>query len=692
MKSFKGFLKEGKQGNRPSVETSVSTNAPRRKRSVSSSRVISTPEGSIITNIPTGSGKTPEEQISRAETGRNNPRGTRATDSQVTDYLGKQRDTGGKTSFDMDATAQRATVRPTAGTEPRKPLKPGSYVVAEPEPTKPTKPTTATVKQSEVSKNIKASLRQKGFGNVTGVDAQGYATYVPPKDVPKGETGRRAQRTSNPRSYSSVKAEIEAAKGFSGVKSGGLETRNVPAPVERFRKNRAVRRGVPDPFTSTASFNQSQFERGLKTASQRTAAVSGSPQQLGLLTDKGKPTKSFTRTPVTPRSTAPDPFASVATKTKRAVGGPSIKADPDQLTLDIAKATPSKPTSGTTGAKPRVRGGDLARPVGAVPDAMMRGAYDQSLKGQSQVKGGKTTTTPPVQNVKVSEVKPSSLKSGGPRVTSSNNVQQWAQSQPTGTKPSGKPVEVKIQKPLPPKKSQVVKNVERSLSGVKQAYPKDSSAARRLVKLRQGGRAFGRLAGPAFAAWDAYDVYKSERERGQTKERATKAAITKAGGGALGAWAGAKAGAALGGAIGSIVPGAGTAIGAGLGGLAGGVLGYMGGEKIGSAVLGASQKDKDWMKWANRKNQAGTTAADATFKSGNKAVIKDKEGKERVGYLAYKDGKEVYKHANDPKSLQYTSSNPLERLGRTFLPGMYKGKDEEERKRRVAALKASTSK
>jgi hypothetical protein len=90
MKSFKGFLKEGKQGNRPSVETSVSTNAPRRKRSVSSSRVISTPEGSIITNIPTGSGKTPEEQISRAETGRNNPRGTRATDSQVTDYLGKQ--------------------------------------------------------------------------------------------------------------------------------------------------------------------------------------------------------------------------------------------------------------------------------------------------------------------------------------------------------------------------------------------------------------------------------------------------------------------------------------------------------------------------------------------------------------------------------------------------------------------------
>jgi len=229
----------------------------RKKRSVPSSRVISTPEGPIITNKPVG-GTTPEEIISRAE--RRNPRGKTASSGDVTDYLGKQRDSGAKTSFDMEASAQRPTVRKTAGTEPRKPLKPGSYVVAEPEPTKPTKPTkptTATVKQSDVSKNIKASLRQKGFGNVTGVDAQGYATYAPPKDVPKGETGRRAQRTSNPRSYSSVKAEIEAAKGFSGVKSGGLETRNVPAPVERFRKNRAVRRGVPDPFTSTASFNQS---------------------------------------------------------------------------------------------------------------------------------------------------------------------------------------------------------------------------------------------------------------------------------------------------------------------------------------------------------------------------------------------------------------------------------------------------
>ena len=262
--------------------------------------------------------------------------------------------------------------------------------------------------------------------------------------------------------------------------------------------------------------------------------------------------------------------------------------------------------------------------------------------------------------------------------------------------------EVKIPKPLAPKKSQVVKNVEKSLSGAKQAYPKDSTAARKLVGFKQGGRLLGRALGPAMTAWDAYDSYKAERERGQTKERATKAAIATAGGGALGAWGGAKAGAAIGGTIGSIVPGAGTAIGAGIGGLIGGIGGYMAGSGAGKALLGASKKDKEWMSMTNRKNQAGTSATATTFKSGNKGIVRDADGKERVGYAAVKDGKTVYKTANDPKSLKYTSSNPLERLGRStadagipfvsdFLKNRYAKGDEAARKRKVAAVKASAT-
>lgn len=276
---------------------------------------------------------------------------------------------------------------------------------------------------------------------------------------------------------------------------------------------------------------------------------------------------------------------------------------------------------------------------------------------------------------------------------------------PPGQTQTGKPPkrrEVKIPKPLAPKKSQVVKNVEKSLSGAKQAYPKDSTAARKLVKLKQGGRLLGRALGPAMTAWDAYDSYKAERERGQTKERATKSAIATAGGGALGAWGGAKAGAAIGGTIGSIVPGAGTAIGAGIGGLVGGIGGYMVGSGAGKALLGASKKDKKWMSMTNRKNQAGTSATATTFKSGNKGIVRDADGKERVGYAAVKDGKTVYKTANDPKSLKYTSSNPLERLGRStadagipfvsdFLKNRYAKGDEAARKRKVAAVKASAT-
>ena len=54
------------------------------------------------------------------------------------------------------------------------------------------------------------STGTKFFGKPSGVDAQGKPTYAPPKETPKGETGRRAQRQTSPRSYASVKADLEA--------------------------------------------------------------------------------------------------------------------------------------------------------------------------------------------------------------------------------------------------------------------------------------------------------------------------------------------------------------------------------------------------------------------------------------------------------------------------------------------------
>lgn len=110
-------------------------------------------------------------------------------------------------------------------------------------------------------------------------------------------------------------------------------------------------------------------------------------------------------------------------------------------------------------------------------------------------------------------------------------------------------------------------------------------------------------------------------------------------------------------------------------------------------IAGATKWQKKEMEKINRKNQgAGVSAQQASFKKGDKAIIRDAGGKERIGYAAKLTGKDgvtktVYKHANDPKAQRYTSSSPLERIGRALMPGRYAAKDEAARKKRVADFK-----
>ena len=110
-------------------------------------------------------------------------------------------------------------------------------------------------------------------------------------------------------------------------------------------------------------------------------------------------------------------------------------------------------------------------------------------------------------------------------------------------------------------------------------------------------------------------------------------------------------------------------------------------------IAGATKWQKKQMEKINRQNQgAGVSAQQASFKKGDKAIIRDAGGKERIGYAAKLTGKDgvtktVYKHANDPKAQRYTSSSPLERIGRALMPGRYAAKDEAARKKRVADFK-----
>ena len=195
-----------------------------------------------------------------------------------------------------------------------------------------------------------------------------------------------------------------------------------------------------------------------------------------------------------------------------------------------------------------------------------------------------------------------------------------------------------------------------------------------------------------FGALTGLDAYKKAKERGQSDAYAFKKGAAVGGGQAGGAILGAKVGRVLGSKFGKF--------GAGVGEIGGAYVGSMLGGDTGKAIMGASSSDKEWMKWANRSVQSGTPAQSATSRTGSRAVVRDSGGKERVGYLSYKDGKPVYKHGNDPSSLQYTSSNPLERIGRTigssdslgpvsnWIKGYYSRKDESTRKRDVAAQRS----
>jgi hypothetical protein len=166
------------------------------------------------------------------------------------------------------------------------------------------------------------------------------------------------------------------------------------------------------------------------------------------------------------------------------------------------------------------------------------------------------------------------------------------------------------------------------------------------------------------------------------------------------------------------------------GGLAGGALGALGGGGIGSAALGtagaiggaeaagkafdvaagANAKERKAMATANRQRQAGTAikgiGGKTTFDtkkntmttgtgSQRKTVALAKTGvvqrgsQSVAGHLAYKGGKAVYKAGPSAQSLAKTSSNPLERIGRTLFAGAYKKHD--TAKAQQALIKARQS-
>jgi len=186
-------------------------------------------------------------------------------------------------------------------------------------------------------------------------------------------------------------------------------------------------------------------------------------------------------------------------------------------------------------------------------------------------------------------------------------------------------------------------------------------------KFSKGLKLAGRAAAPiGFAA----DV-ASERTKGSGWLRSlAKGAVTAAGG---------AAGAAGGSAAGPV------------GTVAGGIGGAAAASKAFDVVAGKNAKERAADRLSNRKRQSGgalvgtggktsfdtkknimTTGGKTVNLAKTSAVTDPKSGKKETGYLAYKDGKAVYKRADKPGT---GTSNAFERIGRAINPNAYKAND-----------------
>ena len=662
------------------------SNTRNKKLGTDKPRVIKAPDGSLtITNMPEPSGSVTTDQVidtadQRAKKG--SPRGSGGgfgpSKDDAARYAGKP-DTAQQAAAADDIRGRKATdptVKKAAsnvlgggrkipsgeelvGGKTAKPGTGGTYRGVK----RPAEIRASGVKTSAYADWQRQAVRArqqlkatgtKFFGKPTGVDAQGKPTYVPPKETPKGETGRRAQRQASSRSYASVKAEIEGAKGFSGSKSGGLETRSVPKPVTDYRQKRAGRLGIPDPFDTKNKFSQKSFEKYLKKFMKKQAVrLPDTRSGLGKRYYQSRPPELFTKT--VPSTKPKPPGAPDRTATKQAVK--DLRASQQKLNVKSAPTTAGQVTKSKPATLP-VKTNALAVRQG---NPLYQGAYDAAVKNY---KPSKTKTLP--------KTFAQFAKSG--RTAQQKQATVKALQTPPKPKTAAQPKVTAIPKPKAPTRAAVAPKVK-------------------APKITAGGIAGGALSALG-AGFDVVQGRDDAKKAGASDTRAWLRGAARAAGGLVGG-----------------------SLGATGGGLVGGIAGYSIGsalaDKTFTALAGATKGQKDWMKQANLASQKGTAVNKVKYKKGTQAVIYDpRTKKERIG--TFDPASKTYKSDNLATSKAYTAKNPLERLGRQFsrsnegsglfgygivkggaladkLKGYYAAQDEKARAQRVSDFKKAAS-
>ena len=220
----------------------------------------------------------------------------------------------------------------------------------------------------------------------------------------------------------------------------------------------------------------------------------------------------------------------------------------------------------------------------------------------------------------------------------------------------------------------------------------------------------GKLAGPLGVAADVGLETMDQKSRGRKTGSALAMGATKAAGGL----ASAKAGALTGAKFGSFLGPKGAAVGAAVGGLGGYLAGSGIAGKESETIAGATGKEKAAMATANRQRQAGSAVkgigGSTSFsqkKPGGPAFMSTGSGEQRktvqlaktgvvqrggkrvAGYAAKQCNQIVYKAGPSAQSLAKTSSNPLERVGRSLFAGAYKAHDAKQAAKKLATARAS---
>ena len=327
--------------------------------------------------------------------------------------------------------------------------------------------------------------------------------------------------------------------------------------------------------------------------------------------------------------------------------------------------------AGTRTPRPGVRTDDVLDAIRNVPDEPQ---LPKVTGGQSRVTDRGTLTNPLTQ----ADLKREIINRRGRRVTLPSVKA------PTGGPSLGSPTASGIT-------PQRAANIAAARSATTQGAAATAQGMTTASRFMQAARLAGRGAQVAAAGMDYYTGSRDAKDRGAGTTRQVLRGLFRAGGGVVGGTVGAGTGAFLGTAGGAFTgPGAlvtGTA-GAFTGGAAGSQLGSRVADQVFQTVAGATDAEKKLMRQRKRQSQINMygQGPKTQARTGNTAIVTGRDGKQRVGYLSYKDGKPVYTAPNDPSTLRYTSSNPIERIGRSmpFLKGYYANKDETNRQNDIA--------